>query len=84
MKIGKKFFLGILILVILILTAEFAPLFLGRSERVPHEELKSYIEEYLSEYRRLVEENMGLLNGAEDSQLGPFTILVSNSHFHSR
>ena len=56
----KYFFLALVILVVFLTAILVQPFFL-KSERVSRKELKDYVEEYLSEYRQLIDKNMNLM-----------------------
>lgn len=57
-----KLFSLILTVSMILLVVIIVPSLFRQSSIVSSEGLKEYIEEYMSEYRRLVEENMGLLD----------------------
>jgi len=57
----KKLSFGITILIVVLFGILFIPPFLTKSPVVSDDELETYIDELLSEYRRFVDDNYGLL-----------------------
>lgn len=71
MRIGKKSFITVVMLVFLLVVI-LSPFFFKKDKRVSRKELKTYMKEYVSEYVLLAEENFDLLRTTAQGDLSKF------------